>query len=186
VSAPSPKTEKRLCEAGISTRRIDISEIEKADGSLTSLSLILESRSTPAPVNDVELRRIQVGDAPAPTGHSSQAIAHGGLVFVSPQPPFDLASNRSHRLLPDEQTEQAIHNLSVILAASGSSLARVVRTTIHVADPKQIPQVEATYQRIFGAHRPARSVIVNSALPAGVLVEIEAVAAVAGELAYRP
>ena len=45
-----------------------------------------------------------------------------------------------------------------------------VRTTIHMADLKQIPRVEATYQRIFGAHRPARAVIVNSALPVGVFV----------------
>ncbi len=181
VSAVCPKTEKRLREAGIATRRVDISEFEKAEGGLTCLSLILESRAATAAAGEIALKSLQVADVPAPTGHASQAIVQGGFVFVSPQPPFDPAARRTSRLSAEEQAEQAIRNLSAILTAAGSSLALVVRTTIHVADLKHLPRIEAAYRRMFGAHRPARAIIANGALPSGVLVEIEAVAAVPGE-----
>lgn len=180
VSAASPKSEKRLREAGISTRRIDISEFEKAEGGLTCLSLILEPRGPSRAVNEIAVKSIHVADMPAPAGHASQAIIHGGFVFVSPLPPFDLGARRAPRPSAEEQTEQAIRNLSAILTAAGTSLAGVVRTTLHVSDAKHLPRIEVAYRRMFGTHRPTRSVIVNGALPAGVLIEIEAIAAVAG------
>lgn len=180
VSASCPKTEKRLREAGVATRRVDISEFEKAGGCMTSLSLILENRPAVAAVNEVELRRVQTADAPAPAEHSSQAIVHGGFAFVSPQTPFDVASHQLPPSSAGEQTEHALRNLAVVLTASGSSLARVVKATLHVAHPNEIPEIEATCYRVFGSHRPVRSVIVNSAMPPGVLVQVEAVAVVGG------
>lgn len=182
VSSSCPTTEKRLREAGISTQRVEISEFEKLGVGVSSLCLPMESRVVPTPVNDPAFRSIQVGGVPAPAGYCSQAVVHGDLVFVSPQPPFDPAAKNAPRLSFEEQAERAIHNLSVVLTVSGSSLGRVVRSTIHVADPKFLSAFETIYGKNFGEHRPARAVIVNTALPAGVLIEIEAVAAVMTEM----
>ncbi len=177
VSASFPKTEKRLREAGITTKRVEISEFEKAEGGLTCLSLILEHRTAKRSANGNGLKMIQVSGVPLPDGHCSQGIAHNGLIYVSPQRAFDPATGRSRRLTADQQTEQAIRNALLVLTAAGSSLAHVLRTTIYVADPKHLPRVDAAYAKMFGAHRPTRAVVVNGALPAGILVEIEVVAA---------
>jgi dimethylargininase len=179
VSASHPKTEKRLRNAGIATRRIDISEFEKAEGGLTCLSLILEARSAKAAGRrEAELKAIKAGGVPEPTGHCSQAVVHGGLVYVSPQRAFAVDSAPTRRMPFDEQVEQSIKNLSLVLAASGSGLGSVVRTTIHLADPKHAERVEPIYARMFGRHRPTRTITANRALPAGILIEIEAIAAV--------
>lgn len=181
VSASFPKTEKRLRNAGISTRRVEISEFEKAEGGLTCLSLVLDSRAAKLSANGIGIKTIQVSGVPPPDGHFSHAIAHNGIVYVSPQRAFDPASGRAHRQSVDEQTEHAIRNLSLVLKAAGSSLARVLRTTIYVADPKHLSRIDAVYARMFGAHRPPRAIVVNEALPAGVLFEIDAIAAVGDE-----
>jgi enamine deaminase RidA (YjgF/YER057c/UK114 family) len=79
---------------------------------------------------------------------------------------------------PEEQTERVLRNVEAVLHAAGSSLADVLHATVHLADPKHLERIEASYARMFAGHRPTRSVISNRALPAGVLVEIEVVAAV--------
>src|SRR5581483_1684166 len=171
VSASYPKTEKRLRNAGISTRRIDISEFEKAEGGLTSLSLTLEARSAKAAGRRyAELKTIKAGGVPAPTGHCSQAVVHGGLVYVSPQRAFAADTPPTRRMAFEEQVEQSIKNLSLVLAASGSGLDHVLRSTIHLADPKYAGRLEPVYARMFGQHRPTRTITANRALPAGILI----------------
>jgi dimethylargininase len=178
VSASFPKTEKRLREAGLTTRRVDVSEFEKAEGGLTCLSLILEPRSTKSDARENTITPILAGGVPKPAGHVSSAIAHQGVIYVSPQMPFDPTAARRRRASAAEQVEHAIGNLSAVLAAAGSSLDCVLRATVHVAEAKYAAQIEEAYARSFGRHRPARAVIVNGALPTGVSVAIEAVAAV--------
>lgn len=179
VSASYPKTEKRLRSAGISTRRIDISEFEKAEGGLTCLSLILEARSAKAVGRrEAELKAIKAGGVPTPSGHCSQAVVHGGVVYVSPQRAFATDSAPTRRMAFEEQVEQSIKNLALVLAASGSGLNGVLRTTIHLADPKYAERIEPVYARMFGQHRPTRTITANRALPAGILIEIDAIAAV--------
>ncbi len=181
VSGSCPKTEKRLREAGITTLSVDVSEFEKAEGGLTCLCLVLEPRRINDSMGAAGLRTIHVPGALAPAGHASQAIVHGGLVYVSPQLPFDPAPGHSRRIPVEEQAELALRNLVSILVAAGSALPRVLHTTVHVADPKLVERMEPAYARAFGGHRPTRAVITNSSLPPGVLVQIEATAALIEE-----
>lgn len=181
VSASFPKTEARLREAGIRTQSVNISEFEKIGGRLTRLLLIKEPRET-RPValsSSGSLKEVHAVQVPAPTGHASQAIVHGGTVYVSAQRPFDSSVENPPRMPIEEQTEQVLKNLAAVLSTAASSLANVLHATVHLADPKHLERIEPVYARAFADHRPTRTIISNRALPVGVLIEIEVVAAVA-------
>lgn len=178
VSASAPQTEKKLNQMGVATIPVDISEFEKREVGLSSLIVLLEPRSTNHSAAGFGLMPVQASGVPSGDGHSSQAVVHGGFVFTSPVLPFDPPAGKAPRLSIEEQTEQMVRNLSVVLAASGSGLGRVVRSTVHIADPKHAARIDPVWARMFGDHRPARAIVANSALPAGVLVSVEAVAAV--------
>jgi 2-iminobutanoate/2-iminopropanoate deaminase len=72
------------------------------------------------------------------------------------------------------QVGQAIANLDALLAAEGSDLSAVVKTTVFLADIGDYAAMNAAYVAAFGNHRPARSAFAVAALPLGALVEIEA------------
>jgi len=116
-------------------------------------------------------------NAPAPVGPYSQAVAHAGLVFASGQIPLD---PRTGKLVPGEieaQTERVIANLAAVLEAAGSSLARVVKTTVYVTDLALFARINAVYARHFtGAVPPARATVQVAALPLGAAIEIDAIA----------
>ncbi len=182
VSASHPKTEKRLKEAGITTRKLNISEIEKAQAGLSCISLLLEPRPTVQAPGEAAPKAVHAGGVPSPAGHASQAVVQNGTVYVSAQTAFE-EGTKPKRMSVEEQTEQAIRHLSLVLTAAGSSLARVVRTTVHVANPKDVERIDAVYAHLFGHHRPARTIVANGALGAGVAVAIEAIAATGNEAA---
>lgn len=180
VSAAYPETQKRLKETGMSVRSLDISEFERLGGDITSLSLILEPRLAKPPAREMDVRPLQVPAVPAPAGHASQAVVHGGLVHVSLLLPFEPGLAASGRIPVEKQTELALQNLGTVLVAAGSSLTRVLRVTLHLADVKHLERVEPVYAQLFDGHRPARSVVENGALAPGVLVAVEAIAAAGG------
>lgn len=179
VSASFPKTEQLLKEAGIQTLAINISEFEKIEGRLTRLLLIKEPRETRPVVLHQGLKAVHASKVPAPSGHAAQAIVHGDTVYVSAQRPFDPSMANPPRMNIEEQAEQVLLNVAAVLTTAGSSLADVLHATVHLVDPKHLERIEPVYARIFANHRPIRTVISNRALPSGVLVEIEVVAAVA-------
>lgn len=177
VPASSPRTRKRLSDAGVATMPMDISEFERVGAGLTSLVLLLEPRTTSHSAQERGMMSVRAADVPLPDGHASQAVVHGGFVFTSAVFPFNAATAVAKRITLEEQIERMIRNLAAVLTASGSSLERVVRTTVHIAEPKYVPRIDAVWARMFGDHRPARTIVANGALPPGVLVGIEAVAA---------
>ncbi len=123
------------------------------------------------------MKTIHTPNAPAPAGHYAQAIVHGGLVYVSGQLPIDPA-RPEHRLGPiEEQTEQALRNVSEILKAAGSGLDQVVQMTVYVSDIGLWGRVNAAYTRVMGDHRPARAVVPTRDLHYGYQIEIQAIAA---------
>ena len=77
----------------------------------------------------------------------------------------------------EEQTEQALKNLSEILKAAGSNLNQVIKTTVYISDIELWDRVNAVYARFFGEHRPARAVVPTRNLHFGFQIEIEAIAA---------
>jgi 2-iminobutanoate/2-iminopropanoate deaminase len=106
-------------------------------------------------------------------------VVHDGLVYVSGQIPLDPASGRIVDGGIEAQTRQVIANLDAVLRAAGTSLGRVVRTTVYLADLATFPQVNAVYAEHFtGRPAPARATVGVAALPLGAQVEIDVIAAV--------
>ncbi len=126
------------------------------------------------------MRPIQTTDAPVPAGHYSQAITHGGLVYVAGQLPIDPRSPERSVGTIEAQTEQVLRNVGAILAAAGSGLDRVLQMTIYVSDMSAWGRVNSTYARVMGDHRPARAVVPVGTLHHGYQIEVQAIA-VAGE-----
>ncbi|KAI9801913.1 MAG: 2-iminobutanoate/2-iminopropanoate deaminase [Piccolia ochrophora] len=122
------------------------------------------------------LTTISTKDAAAPAGPYSQAIAAPPYLFVSGQIP--LSASTRELVLSDitAQTATVFDNLAAVLAAGGSSLARVVKTTVFLADMASFAEMNVEYERRFGEHRPARSCVAVRELPKGVGVEVECVA----------
>ena len=115
--------------------------------------------------------------APDPIGPYSQAIAHGGWLFASGQIPIDPATGKLVTGDVETQTEQAIKNLAAVLEAGGSSLGRVVRSTIYLTDLSLFPEVNAVYAKYFCSDPPpARATVGVASLPLGAAVEIDAIA----------
>jgi 2-iminobutanoate/2-iminopropanoate deaminase len=120
---------------------------------------------------------ISTANAPSPAGHYAQAIVHGGLVYVSGQLPIDAETGEKCSGPIDEQTKLALDNLAGILEAAGSSVDRVLKTTVYISDISLWAQVNEVYASFFGTHRPARAVVPSRDLHFGLKVEIEAIAA---------
>jgi 2-iminobutanoate/2-iminopropanoate deaminase len=119
--------------------------------------------------------------APKAIGPYSQGIVAHGFVFTAGQIALDPASGE---VIPGgiaEQTARVLENLGAILAAAGSGLDRVVKTTVFLADMADFGAMNEVYARAFADHKPARSTVAAAGLPRGVRVEIEAVAIVRSE-----
>lgn len=116
--------------------------------------------------------------APEAVGAYSQATTNGELVFTAGQIPL----TPDGELLDDapiaEQTERALDNLVAVLDEAGAAPADVLKTTVFLADIDDFDEMNATYADYFDGSPPARSAVQAGALPKGVGVEIEAVAAV--------
>jgi 2-iminobutanoate/2-iminopropanoate deaminase len=119
---------------------------------------------------------VSTNKAPQAIGPYSQAIRTDHLVFVSGQVPLDPATGKLVDGDIAHMTRQIFHNLTAILAEAGSSLDRVVKTTVFLADMADFAAMNAAYGEFFTDEPPARSTIQVAALPLGARVEIEAVA----------
>ncbi|MGW8282470.1 MAG: RidA family protein [Gemmatimonadota bacterium] len=127
------------------------------------------------------MRAISTPASPAPAGHYSQAMVHAGLVFVSGQLAVEARSGRKIAGTVEEQTRIALENVAAILRAAGSDIDRVLKTTIYISDIELWGKVNEVYAEFFGSHRPARAVVPTRDLHHGLLVEIEAIAALREE-----
>lgn len=122
-------------------------------------------------------RTVTAPDAPAAIGPYVHAVVARGLLFVSGQIPLDAETGRLVGSTPAEHAEQAIKNLKAVVEAAGATLADVVRTTVYMTDLSAFAEVNEVYARWFGDNPPARAAIGVAALPAGALVEVDAIVA---------
>ena len=106
----------------------------------------------------------------------NQAIRIGDLVFVAGQLGTVLETGELAGPSVEEQTEQIMRNMGAILEAAGSSLDRLVKTTVFLLDLGDFGGMNEVYARHVGESPPARSTIGISQLPSGARVEIEAIA----------
>jgi 2-iminobutanoate/2-iminopropanoate deaminase len=125
----------------------------------------------------MEIRTVKTPGAPAPAGHYSQAVVHSGLVYVAGQLSIDPQTGERRAGTIEEQTEQALSNISEVLKAAGSGLDRILKVTIYISDVSLWGAVNEVYARVMGGHRPARAVVPVGDLRHGLLVEIDAIAA---------
>ena len=123
------------------------------------------------------MKKVKTDDAPSPVGPYSQAVRQGRWVFASGQIPIDPATGELVGGEIEAQTERVLENLRAVLEAAGSSLGRVVKTTIYVTDLSLFGRVNAVYGRFFSSDpAPARATVQVAALPLGAGIEIDAVA----------
>jgi 2-iminobutanoate/2-iminopropanoate deaminase len=122
-------------------------------------------------------KRVQTSSAPTPIGPYSQGVIAGGLLFVSGQIAIDPASNQIVSGGIEPQTEQVMKNLLEVLKAAKMGADNVVKTTVYLADLADFPKMNEVYARFLGQNPPARSTIQAAALPRGVHVEIDVIAA---------
>ncbi len=121
---------------------------------------------------------IKTDTAPGPFGGApyNQAIRLGDLVFVAGQLGVSLETNELVGPGIAEQTEQAMRNLGAILEAAGSSLDKLLKTTVFLVDLADFGGMNEVYARHVGDQPPARSTIGIAQLPVGGRVEIEGIA----------
>ncbi len=121
---------------------------------------------------------VSTNAAPEAVGAYSQATTNGELVFTAGQIPL----TPDGRLLEDasiaEQTEQALDNVTAVLAEAGASMEDVLKVTVYLDDIEDFEEMNETYAGYFPSEPPARSAFEVGALPKGAGVEVEAVAVV--------
>jgi 2-iminobutanoate/2-iminopropanoate deaminase len=122
------------------------------------------------------IESIQTDRAPQAIGPYSQAIKAHGMVFASGQIPLDPSTMQLIEGDIRAQTERVLNNLQAVLEAAGTSLGRVVKTTVFLADMNDFAAMNEVYAIFFGSNRPARSTVQAARLPRDVRVEIDVIA----------
>ena len=114
---------------------------------------------------------------PKPAGPYSPGVSFERLVFVSGQAAVDPATGEIVSVDTETQTEQVLKNVQAILETAGSGLDYVLRCGVYLIDISEFSKMNASYERMFGCHRPARTTVQVAALPApNMKVEIDVIA----------
>ncbi len=121
-------------------------------------------------------RCITAPNGPPAAGPYSHAVAVGNLLFVSGQAALapDGSGRRNESL--EQEVRQTLDNLKAIIEDAGSSMERVVKTTVYLADMNDFGEMNAIYKEYFAEEPPARTTIQAGRLPLDFRVEIEAIA----------
>lgn len=114
--------------------------------------------------------------APRAIGPYSQAVLANGFAFLSGQIPLDPATNQLVEGDVAVQTARVLENLKAVLEVCGSSLEKVVKTTVFLRDMADFPRMNEVYAQYFAVNPPARSTVQAARLPRDVSVEIDAIA----------
>ena len=122
------------------------------------------------------MKIIATEKAPAAIGPYSQAVTINGFLFISGQLPINPETGVITTGNAKDMTRQLMNNIGAILTEAGSSLEKIVKTTIYVTDFALFGEVNQAYGDFFGDNPPARSCVQVSSLPKGACIEIEAIA----------
>ncbi|MCM1373342.1 MAG: RidA family protein [Bacteroides sp.] len=119
------------------------------------------------------MKVISTTNAPAAIGPYSQAIEANGMLFCSGQIPIVPATGVLVEGGIQEQTRQVFHNISQVLAAAGTDMSHVVKTTVFLSDMANFAAMNEVYAEFFAQPFPARSAVAVRELPKGAMVEVE-------------
>ncbi len=121
---------------------------------------------------------VSTDQAPQAIGPYSQAVISNGWAFLSGQIPLDPATGQIVDGDIAAQTTRVFENLKAVLEAAGSSLERVVKTTVYLKDMGEFARMNEVYATYFTANPPARATVEAARLPRDVRVEIDCIAEV--------
>ncbi|MEO6325515.1 MAG: RidA family protein [Thermoanaerobaculia bacterium] len=127
---------------------------------------------------DGRLTIVAVDGAPKAIGPYSQGIVAGGFLFTAGQVPLDPGTMKVVEGDISRQTSRIFDNLAAVLAGAGCTFGDVVKATVFLADLQDFAEMNKVFAERFGEHRPARSTVEVSKLPAGARVEIDLTALV--------
>lgn len=119
---------------------------------------------------------ISTEKAPQAIGPYSQAIEVNGMIYTSGMIPINPATGLLVTGSVTEQATQALSNLKALVEAAGSSMDKVVKTTVFIKDMNDFGKINEVYANYFTGNYPARSCVEVARLPKDVLIEIEAIA----------
>jgi len=122
------------------------------------------------------MKIISTLNAPAAIGPYSQAVVSNGFAFLSGQIPLDPATGQIVEGDITAQTMRVLENIKAVLEGSGSSLNRVVKTTVYLTDMREFAKMNEVYAGYFPQDAPARATIEAARLPRDVRVEIDFIA----------
>lgn len=123
--------------------------------------------------------QVEPDDVPTPKGSLSHGIVAGGFLFTSGTVAFHPQTGEIVGTTIEEQTRQTLENLSKVLTAQGLTFDDVVKSTVHLADPRRdFKAFDATYREFFNEPRPTRTTVGSILAVDGLLVEIDLVAVV--------
>src|SRR5215471_17115987 len=125
-------------------------------------------------------KTITTDNAPRALGPYSQAVLANGFAFLSGQIPLNPATGQLVDGSIEEQTARVLDNLKAVLEACGSSLDRVVKTTVYLKDMGEVARMNEVYASYFPTDPPARATVEAARLPREVRVEIDCIAVMGG------
>lgn len=120
-------------------------------------------------------KKLTASKAPKPIGPYSVAVSYGDLIYTCGQIPLDLNGN----IIGDDiktQTRQTIENLKNILEENGSSIDKVIKTTVYLKDITEFAEMNEVYNEYFADSAPARSTLEAARLPKDVKIEMDVIA----------
>ncbi|WP_262123300.1 RidA family protein [Anaerococcus sp. Marseille-Q5996] len=123
------------------------------------------------------MKSFHTDKAPAAVGPYVQAIGTEQFVFTSGQIPLNPETGELVTEI-SAAARQVLNNIKAILEESGSSIDKVIKCTVYLADINDFAAVNEVYKEFFDEHKPARSALQVAALPLGAALEIEAIASV--------
>lgn len=121
-------------------------------------------------------RIVATASAPQAIGPYSQAVVANGFVFASGQVPIDPATGQVIEGDIEAQTERVLKNLQALVEAAGTSLDRVVKTTVYLKDMSEFARMNAVYAKFFTSDPPARATVEVARLPKDVRIEVDLIA----------
>ncbi|MBE5957208.1 MAG: RidA family protein [Lachnospiraceae bacterium] len=119
---------------------------------------------------------IATDKSPAAIGPYSQAVEVNGVIYTSGMIPVIPATGEIVEGGVEEQTKQVFENLKALLAAAGSSLDKVFKTTVFIKDMNDFAAINGVYASYFDGDFPARSCVEVARLPKDVMLEVEVIA----------
>jgi len=114
--------------------------------------------------------------APEAVGPYSQAVRHGGLLWLSGQIGLVPETGRLAGNDLESQAIQVMHNLSAVLATAGAGTSDIIKVGIYLTDMSDFPVLNQLYADWLGSHRPARATVAVAALPLGACIEMDVIA----------